>query len=153
MLFDNRLSFISRAGSSGKGFGVWNRSGKRVFPISDNLMALSLCFALTLSMEPRGRKINFPSSHSGFSLNLCNSAYLIPVRRREVHILLVSGSNAFLMVSNSIGLRILTWNFSEDLTMDLNVPVKLPSKLNALHWFFVYGNMDLVQQYINSVKF
>jgi hypothetical protein len=40
--------------------------------------------------------------------------------RNDVHILLVSGSMASLSFSNSTGLRILTSNFSDDLTMALN---------------------------------
>jgi hypothetical protein len=50
-----------------------------------------------------------------------------------VHILLVSGSMASLSFSNSTGLRILTSNFSDDLTMALNECVKIMIKLNVLH--------------------
>ena len=66
-----------------------------------------------------------------FSLNLCNSAYLIPVTRREVQILFMSMSRLSLKVSHSDGLRILTSNFSEDLTMALKMSVKFMSRLNG----------------------
>ncbi len=75
--------------------------------------------------------MNLPSNQSGFSLNLCSSAYLIPVTRSEVQILFMSMSRFSLKVSHSDGLRILTSNFSEDLTMALKMPVKFMSRLNG----------------------
>jgi hypothetical protein len=60
---------------------------------------------------------------------------------------------ASLIFSNSTGLRILTSNFSDDLTMALNVYVKILTKLNAFHGFECCGHMDPWNEYINGVKF
>ena len=81
ILFDSLLSFMFRAGRSGNGYDDWNKSGTSVLPMSLNLIALSLCFVLTLSLGPRGRYPNFPSSQSGFSLNLQSFAVI-----EEIHV-------------------------------------------------------------------
>ena len=48
-----------------------------------------------------------------------------------MQILFISMSRLSLKVSHSDGLRILTSNFSDDLTMALKMPVKFMSRLNG----------------------
>ena len=51
--------------------------------------------------------------------------------RRDVHILFMLMSRLSLRTSHSDGLRILTSNFSDDLTMALKMSVKFVARLNG----------------------
>ena len=53
------------------------------------------------------------------------------VARRDVHILFMLMSRSSLEVSHPDGLRILTSNFSDDLTMALKMGVKFVARLNG----------------------
>ena len=53
------------------------------------------------------------------------------VARRDVHILFMLMSRSSLEVSHPDGLRILTSNFSDDLTMALKMSVKFATRLNG----------------------
>ena len=53
------------------------------------------------------------------------------VARRDVHILFMLMSRLSLRTSHSDGLRILTSNFSDDLTMALKMSVKFVPRLNG----------------------